>query len=165
MIMKPKQLNSKISTLINSLITDEYHAHYQYQAASNWCQGAGFTKAAEFFKKESDDELEHARRIMQYLVDWNVTPELPVIVKPVLEFKSLIEAIEMGYQLEFDLLNKYQDITADIEEMDTAAYEFLSQFLSIQTESVANYSDMLNVLEGVDPTKFNMLLIEPLLFS
>lgn len=163
--MKPTALNSKISKIINDRIADEYTAFFAYQAIANWAKGVGYAKAGEYFAKESDDELTHAKKLMAYLVDWNVTPEIPVVPKPKLTFKTLVEAIETAYNLELDLLGKYQDDTAAVMEMDTAAYEFLSQFLAIQTKSVAEYSDMLNLLEGVEATKTNLLLLEEQLFG
>jgi len=164
--MKPAILNSKITKLINDRLVDEYTAFYAYQAMSNWAKGNGYEKAGKFFQGESDDELVHARKLQQYLVDWNVTPDLPAITKPKTEFKSLIDAIETAYGLELDLLEKYQETTADVMAMDTAVYEFLSQFLAIQTESVTGYSDMLNLCDGAKTDdKFQTLLIEDKLFE
>ena len=163
--MTPKKLNARIVTLITARLVDEYHAFHQYQAASNWCRGAGYAKAGEFFLKESDDELVHARKIQSFLTDWNITVSLPNVAQPQIEFKSLVEVIEVGYAAELALYDAYNEICGTIEELDSAVYQFLTQFLTIQTESVAQYSDMLNLLQSVEPTKINLLLLEKKLFG
>jgi hypothetical protein len=48
---------------------------------------------------------------------------------------------------------------------DLCVFDFLQEFRKIQKDSVAEYSDKLNMLEGVDAKdKFNMLLLEKKLF-
>jgi hypothetical protein len=49
--------------------------------------------------------------------------------------------------------------------MDLCTFDFLQQFRLIQTKSVAEYSDKLNLLEDVDgKDKFKLLLLEEKLF-
>lgn len=163
--MKPQKLNSKIVNLITARLVDEFAAFYQYRATSNWCKGVGYEKAAEYFNKESDDELTHAKKLMDFLTDWNIVVSMPSISQPQIEFKSLVEAIELAYNLEIQLYNDYNDICETIEELDSAVYQFLTFFLEIQTRSVAEYSDKLNLLDGVKDDKFSMLLLEDKLFG
>jgi ferritin len=164
--MKPKKLNETLCKLIEERLVDEYKAFYTYQAISNWARGVGFMKAGDYFKKESDDELVHARKLEDFLTDWNDIPQLPVIKQPELEFKTLLEAIETAYGLELALYEAYGDVCSEVFEKDPAVYQFISQFLEIQTKSVAEYSDFLNIIEGCDGSdKFQMLLLENKLFS
>ena len=163
--MKTTVLKKQIVDLILPRLSDEYKAHYQYQAISNWANNVGFLKAAKYFHDESEDELKHAMKLQEFLVGWNVTPDLPVIKTPKLEFKSLVEAIEMGYNLELELYHAYNETCGEIFNLDIPVYQFLTAFLEIQTKSVAEYSDMLNTLDSVEPTKFNLLLLEEILFS
>jgi ferritin len=149
--MKPNKLQDDVVSLLIPRLEDEYKAFYMYRAASNWCKNVGYFVAAEFFANESKDELKHAKKIEAYLVDWNVTPDLPVIEKPQLEFTTLVELIEAAYNVEYDLYEAYED--------------FLQEFRMIQKEAVAEYSDKLNMLEGVDANKMNLLLIEHKLFQ
>jgi len=165
-MIKPNQLEAEVVNMLLPRLQDEYTAFYFYRAASNWCQGVGYEKAAEFFANESKDELEHAAKIEKYLVDWNVTPDLPALQRPPLEFSNLISVIEQAYKIEYDLYEEYEKTSMDIfNAQDTCTFDFLQQFRMIQTKSVAEYSDKLNMLEGVEPTsKFEMLLLEKKLF-
>jgi ferritin len=162
--MKPKSLNAKIVSLLTPLISEEYKHFYNYKASANWCRGVGFMKAAEAYENEALEEAEHSARLQAFLTDWNVTFELPVIEPPD-EVKSLVQTIESAYAREYQLYEKYEDVSCKMCEMDTCVFDFLQQFRKIQMDTVAEYSDKLNLLQDVEDTKFNLLLLEDKLFS
>jgi ferritin len=163
--MKPYSLNKGVVDLLAPRHLDEMDAFYFYRAASNWCQGVGYFKAAAFFAAESQDELEHAAKIEKYLVDWNITVPLPTVPKPQVEFSGLLEVLEEAYKIEYDLYEAYEDTSKKLFNMDLCTFDFLQQFRLIQTKSVAEYSDKLNLLEDVDgKDKFKLLLLEEKLF-
>ena len=163
---KPETLSLEVVELLMPRLSDEFKAAYTYRAISNWCQNVGFEKAAEFYAKESEDEFEHAKKIEKFLTDWNVTVDLPIIEKPKLTFNSLGEVIDISYDMEYDLYTEYEDTSSKIFKTgDLCVFDFLQQFRTIQTESVAQYSDMLNMLDGVNVAdKFQMLMLEENLF-
>ena len=165
-MIKPEKLSSEVVSLLQKRLVDEYNAFYLYRNATNWCQNAGFFKAAKFFKEESDDELLHAKKIEDYIVDWNVNPALPSIPSPQ-NFKSLGQIIEEAYKIEYDLYEKYEETSAKVFKLnELCTFDLLQFFRTTQNKSVAEYSDKLNVLEGVDVNdKFKMLLLEETLFE
>ena len=163
--MKPHSLDKGVVDLLAPRHLDEMDAFYFYRAASNWCQGVGYFKAASFFAAESQDELEHAGKIEKYLVDWNITVPLPSVPKPQVDFSGLLEVLEEAYKIEYDLYEAYEETSKKLFNMDLCTFDFLQQFRLIQTKSVAEYSDKLNLLEDVDgKDKFKLLLLEEKLF-
>lgn len=165
---KPNQLPEEIVTMLLPRLADEFKASYMYRAISNWCKNVGFNIAADYFGKESDDELIHAKKIENFLTDWNVSFALPTAQSaPKSDFKSLCDVIDMAYNAEYQLYESYEETSAKIFKTgDICAFDFLQQFRSIQTKSVAEYSDMLNMLEGCNcDSKFEMLLLEERLFK
>lgn len=164
---KPIKLPEEIVKLLLPRLKDEFDAAYMYRAASNWCQGVGYFKAAEFFAKESEDELAHAKGIEKYLVDWNVIVSLPKIETPASEFTDLVAVLDKAYAIEYDLYEEYEDTSMKIfEKGDLSTFDFLQHYRTIQRKSVAEYSDKLNMLEGVNPKdKMNLLLLEKKLFA
>lgn len=163
---KPQKLSKEVVDLLLPRLKNELDASYFYRSASNWCKNVGFNKAADFFSKESADETEHALGIQNYLVDWNITPELPAIAKPVLEFTDLGDVIQKAYDMEFALYEEYEDTSMKIFKTgDLCVFDFLQGYRTIQKNSVAEYSDKINMLEGCDvKDKFQMLLLEKKLF-
>jgi len=163
---KPVKLSKDVVNLLLPRLKNEYEAFYFYNAASNYCKNVGYEIAAEYFAKESKDELEHAKFLEDFLVGWNVIPELPKIDVPQLMFKSLVEVIEKSYEIEFDLYEDYEKTASDILKLgDISVFDMLKKYLEIQTKSVAEYSDMLNILEGCnESSKFELLMLEKKLF-
>ena len=163
--MKPNKLDKAVVDLLLPRLSDEYKAFYTYRAASNWCKNVGYFVAAEFFANESKEELKHAKKIESYLVDWNITPELPMVNRPVLEYRSLVDVIKDAYTMEYDLYEAYETTSMEVFKKDLCVFDFLQEFRMIQKDAVAEYSDKLNMLEGVDGNKMNLLLIEHKLFQ
>jgi ferritin len=162
--MTPNKLEQKSVNTLLPLLTSEYDAFYHYRALSNWCKGVGYEKAAEFFAKESEDELSHAKKIEQYLVDWNVVVMLPEIVEPKVEFKSLVEGLEYSYKLEYKLYEDYEKAGEKMFSSDLCTFGLIQELLKVQLSAVAEYSDKLNMLEGVSGSKFELLTLEEKLF-
>lgn len=158
--MKPQTLKPEVELILNSRLVDEYSAYYFYLNASNWCNGKGYTKAGSFFEKESGHELDHAKKLQNYLVDWNLEPKLPK-VETQFKFTSLVEIINGAYKLEFELLQKYSEDTKKLILKDINSFNFIQQFLTIQNDSVKEFSDLLNVLELIDyEDKFQLSYFE-----
>ncbi len=165
-MIKPNKLPKEVVSLLEERLKDEFTAYYNYRHISNWCQNEGFFKAAEFYANESNDELSHAKKIEDFLTLWNVLPELPVIKTTVSEISGLAETIEASYKMEYALYEEYEDTSAKIFKIgDICAFDFLQQFRSIQTKSVGELSDKINILTGINTgDKFQMLLLEKKLF-
>lgn len=163
---QPNKLPKEIINLLLPRLQDEFNAFYLYRSASNWCANVGYMIAADYFKKESEDELVHAKGIEEFLVQWNITPNLPSIDQPELEFKGLIDIIEKAYAIEYALYSAYEETSVKIfESGDICAFDFLQKYRGIQTQSVAEYSDMINTLNGVPDSKFELLMLEEQLFG
>lgn len=148
-ILLPKTLTPEIQEILNSAIAEEYTAHYFYRGAHNWAAGVGYTKAAAFFAAEAAAELEHAEKLQKYLVDWNCTPKLPS-VKFSGEFAHLVDVINKGYTLEYNLGSKYMDWTSKVFNSHLMTFNFLQGFVSLQNDSIAEFSDLLNAAQLVD---------------
>lgn len=164
---KPIKLPEEIVKLLLPRLKDEFDAAYLYRSISNWCQGVGYLKAAEFFAHESEEEFKHAAGIEKYLVDWNVIVNLPKIETPSSEFTDLVAALDKAYVIEYKLYEEYEDTSMKVFKTgDLCTFDFLQHYRTIQRLAVAEYSDKLNMLEGVNPKdKMNLLLLEKKLFA
>lgn len=162
--LTPNKLPDKVINFLNERISDEYSAYYLYNCASNWCLDKAYFKAGSYFQKESQEELNHSRRLQDYLVQWNVLPKItPVEVYH--EFSSLVDIINQAYQIEYDLYKKYNEISKIILVADPATFDFLEEFRQIQNKSVAEFSDLLNALKLINPdNKFELLYFEQTYF-
>ncbi len=164
-VLLPKTLNEDVVAHLNSGIADEYAAHYFYRGAANWCQGVGYISAAAFFTKEAAAELEHAEKIQKYIVDWNATPVLPS-VKFSGQFAHLIDVVNKAYTIEYNLGNKYNEMSSKLFTAHLPTFDFLTEFRTIQVESIAEYSDLLNAAQLIDVnSKLDLLHYEERYFN
>lgn len=163
-IKTPKTLADTSVKILTDRLGDEYTAHYFYRNATNWCAGIGYLKAAAFFAQEAENELEHAKGLQKYLVDWNVMPLLPSI-KPNVTFSDLIDIINKAYALEYALFESYNRDSKQLFDIDLTTFDFLTSYRTGQTESVIEYSDLLNAAELVNTdNKFEILYFEQTYF-
>lgn len=163
-IKTPKTLADASVKILTDRLGDEYTAHYFYRNATNWCAGIGYLKAAAFFAQEAENELDHAKGLQKYLVDWNVMPLLPSI-KPNVTFSDLIDIINKAYALEYALFESYNRDSKQLFDTDLTTFDFLTTYRTGQTESVIEYSDLLNAAELVNiDNKFEILYFEQTYF-
>jgi len=164
-IKTPKTLSDTTVKILTARLGDEYTAHYFYRNATNWCAGIGYLKAAAFFAQEAENELDHAKGLQKYLVDWNVMPLLPSI-KPNVTFTDLIDIINKAYALEYALFESYNADSKELFQSDLPTFDFLTTYRTGQTQSVIEYSDLLNAAELVDiNNKFEILYFEQTYFE
>lgn len=150
-VKKPIVLSQQIVSKLLERLKDEYDAMYFYTAVSNWCQGKGYEEAAKFFKAESESEHDHARKIEKYITDWNAAFELPSIEQPDKDYGSLVDVVEQAYEIEYALYEAYEETSKAMLTLDLCTFDFLTDYRKLQTESVIEYSDMLNELETIGP--------------
>lgn len=161
----PKSLPQTSISFLTERIRDEYIAHYFYKNAANFCLEKGYTNAGKFFDSESKQELDHANGIMTYLVDWNTVPKLLESVTS-FSFSDLVDIIEKSYDLEYNLLQKYNEGSRKMLVSDLNTFDFLQKYRQIQTDSVIEFSDLLNKLELIDSSdKFQIFMFEKDAFS
>lgn len=158
--IKPNCLPSEIEEMLNCRIGDEYSAHYFYRNAANWCAGVNYPNAAKYFNDEADAELEHAKKIQDYLVQWNNIPKIPTVETRV-EFNSLVQIINQAYSIEHSLLEKYSADQVVCLGKHPSTFNFIQEYVNFQTESVKEYSDLLNALELINfNNKLDLLIFE-----
>ena len=159
-VKKPNQLKKEVVNMINQRIGDEYTAHYFYRSAANWCHNMSYKKAAVFFDAEADDELEHAKGLQKYLTDWDIFPSIPQVTTEQ-KFDNLADIIVRAYDMEYGLLQSYSENSKVIFNIDQATYVFLQDYIKQNTGSTAEYADLLNALQLINPeNNFELLYFE-----
>ncbi len=163
-VKAPKSLLDSSVKLLTDRLRDEYVAHYFYRNATNWCKGIGYNKAAAFFAEEAETELEHAKKLQTFLVDWNVEPLMPAI-KPNITFTDLIDIVNKAYSMEYALFDSYCKDSQAVFQTDINTFDFLTEFRGYQNQAVIEYSDLLNAAMLVNvENKFEVLYFEQTYF-
>lgn len=155
-----KKLSDDIAEILDARIGDEYTAHYFYRNAANWCKNANYNKAASYFESEASSELEHAQGLQDYLIQWNLLPAIPQAPTR-MDFTGLVDIIEKAYNLEYGLFEKYSGDQKSFFNEHPATFNFIQKYVDIQNSSVAEYSDLLNAIQLINPeNKLDVLFFE-----
>lgn len=158
------KLDTKTIKILTDRIKDEYTAHYFYRAAANWCQDMNYKKAAEFFTNEAADELTHAQTLQEYMVDFNVQPEIPQAPTKH-DFSNLIDIVHGAYKMELGLMNEYNKNSQSLFNDDITTFDVLTKFRKFQKNAVVEYNDLINASNLIDKTdKFQVLYFEQTYF-
>lgn len=160
-ILNPVKLDESVVSILVDRIKDEYTAHYFYRNAANWCADANYMKATKFFEEEANNELEHAKKLQDYITGWNVIPVIPPVDPKTASFNNLVEIINGAYKMEYNLLVDYNESSSKLFNVDLTTFDFLQEFRTIQKDAVVEYSDLLNALNLINVNnKFEILYFE-----
>jgi ferritin len=142
-------------------LQNEYEAMQFYRNAANWCENAGFIKAAAYFAGEAISEQEHATKLQSFLNDWGCRYVLPQI-STVFACTSLPEIVRKAYEgFEVPLYKAYNDDARKAFDVDQSAYHLMLDMVQIQRESVAEYLTLIDKLALIDESvKLDVYLYE-----
>lgn len=156
-MITPKKLNKGAVESLSLRLKDEQKAYRMYRYFANCLRNSGYFLAAKYFEGEAVEELEHAHILEKYATDWNTELEFLTLETPT-EADGMVEIFEEAYKFEYYLLEEYSKNAVEcLEDGDMSTFNFLQQFIAIQTKAVAEYADKLNMLALFDQTDKNWL--------
>lgn len=165
--MSNSYMPTEVKVKFNTLLSEELKAERHYLSCAIWCQNNGYDIAAKFFYAESESEKEHAQKLINYFTDLSDSPTLPFIAEGTTTFTNLLDVINVSLlSFEKPLYDLYGKVYSEIEEEYPQCAKFLLDFIQIQHDSIAEYSNMIDILNGVNPSdKFAMLMLQEQLFK
>lgn len=89
-----------VLTELQRQMNHELFAAHGYLALSLWCEEKNFKGFARFFLKQAEEEREHARKFIDYLLDRGVLPEVTEVAAPKAKFKSLMDVAKQALSME-----------------------------------------------------------------
>jgi len=130
------QGSQKVIDALNAGLTIELTAINQYFIHSKMCRDWGFNKLADYFYKESIEEMQHADAIIDRILFLEGTPEIGRydIIRV---GKTVQEQIENNLQLEYTGVKKYNDaVLIAVAEKDAGSKELMERMIVESEESV-----------------------------
>lgn len=139
----------------NEALYQEMYVSHLYHHVANHMQMMGYFGAQKFFMGESQDELTHFQKIVDFLNDIGELAKMPMIPAMTEEVDSLMGALTMAYEQEVELMNFYSDF---YKMADPVCQEILLDFIGIQRKAAGEYGDLIARLEIIkeDPCGFLM---------
>jgi len=140
--------------VINKQINLEFYASYVYMSMSHYFgrDDVAFKGMSKFFKKQSDDEREHAEKFMKYQNSRGGRIILQPIAKPTKDewgspLQAILDALDLEKTVNKTLLDLH-DISG--KHNDAQLCDFVeSEFLEEQVKSIKELSDFATQLKRV----------------
>lgn len=141
-------INNKVSKLINEQVNKELYSAYLYLDFANYFEDEGLDGFANWYLVQAQEEMDHALKMRQYLIDNGLHVSLDAIAKPDKHFNKPIEVLQAGLEHEryvTSLINAIYDAAFDVREYKTM--QFLDWFVKEQVEEEKNAEDLLKKME------------------
>jgi ferritin len=138
--------------LQESIELELYQANL-WKSFANQLQRLGYFGSQKYFLAESAEELTHYQILVEFMNDMGDCADLPKIDAVKDKISNIGDALELGYEMELEVLNHYKKFYHEAEEEDCAVGVFLQQFITIQVQAVGHYGDLLAKYKVAEATK------------
>jgi len=154
-------MNKKINDAINKQIAAESYSAFLYLSMAAYCETNNFKGMANWLKIQYQEELTHALKFYQFVLDRGGIVELQQLDKPDTNFSSPFDVFQKTYEHEQKVTGMINDLyELANQEKDYASQELLHWFIKEQVEEEANSSEIANNLEKVGDDGNGLLLID-----
>ncbi|CAK7038052.1 MAG: Bacterial non-heme ferritin [Peptostreptococcus russellii] len=141
-------LSKKLEKALNDQINFEYYSAYTYLAMAAYAEDMDFPGAANFFKVQAQEELDHAMTIYTYVFQKGGRVKLEAIEKPVSKFEGLLDVFEEGLKHEQMVTKRiYEIANIALDEKEHATMSFLRWFVDEQVEEEENFTTLVKKIK------------------
>lgn len=152
-------ISKKMQEAINAQINAEMWSAYLYLAMSMDAMDKGMKGVAHWFRKQYEEEMEHAFKFVGYLNDQMARVELKPIAEVPTKWacpKTMFEETLKHEKVVTGLINDLYALA--VKEKDYATTIFMQWYVTEQVEEEANAQELIDALEciGKDTAAFYM---------
>ena len=149
---------------INEQITKELYSAYLYVGMAAYAASLSLNGVANWFKVQTREEIEHATKFMNYIIEQGGKIVLKAIDVPDQKFTSVAQLFEktLAHEKVVTALINGLVVLAKKEE-DAATGIFLQWYVTEQVEEEANPTEILQKLEIGGKTGSSLLILDGIL--
>lgn len=155
------KLSAKLERALNEQIALEFASAYAYLGMAAYFEHTAFSGFAKWMKLQGQEELSHAGKFFNYVVDRGGKVSLKALDEPKGVFKSPLDAFQASLAHE-------QSVSASIcaifelatSEKDFATLSFLKWFLDEQVEEEKTVHDIILKLELVGDNRNGLYQVD-----
>lgn len=141
-------INKKVSDMLNEQVNLELFSAYLYLEIANYFVDEDLDGFGHWFNLQAQEEMDHARRILNYLQDNEIRIKLKEIGDPTRDYESHIEALEEVLYHEKFITNSIHKIyELAMDEKDFRSMQFLDWFIEEQAEEEATSNMLISKYE------------------
>jgi len=134
--------------MLNQQIANEFHAAHNYLAMACRFDGLGLKVLSQWFFRQGEEEREHGKKIMRFLLEVGAEVNLQSTAAPTGDMSSPVAIVQTALAQEETVTKQIHDLVALAEQhKDYATRSFLAWFVDEQVEEVATMTELLQMLK------------------
>jgi ferritin len=154
-------MNAELLSGLNEHLKLEFRASHEYLAMAVWLAGHDLPGFARWMTQQSNDELLHARKIIDHLVERDQPVTLPAVPQPAADWKSAEALCEQVLRNEQAVTTSINELYAMAEKAkDRPATVMLQWFVNEQMEEEAAARAVLGRIKLAGGTGVGLLMID-----
>lgn len=159
-------LDDRLQSALNDQIKHELYSAYIYVAMSAYCEEKNLTGFATWLKMQAQEEMEHAMRIYDHILERGGTVKLQAIDQPPSEFGTPLDIMEKSLGHEQFITGKINDLyDLSLEVGDRAAQVMLQWFITEQMEEENTVGEIVERLKMFGQDGASLLMVDTQLGS
>lgn len=146
--------NYNLKEILEEAIRNEENSARLYKSLGIWCDIHGLKGCANYFYKQTKDELEHAMKFIRYAVDVGIEVKLQELPSPSFKLNNIKDAFAIALQAEQKLTSKIHEFyKMSTEAGDIRTMNFLNNFIQEQLKEELKVREIMNILDqcGLNP--------------
>ncbi|AZA08603.1 MULTISPECIES: ferritin [Corynebacterium] len=154
------EINEKLATALNNQVTAELEAAMIYLQLSYKLEELGLSGMAHWMRAQHAEELEHAQRFADHLLDRDYTPQIGDIAPPKVDVATPLDAFEASLAHEqkvSGMIRELAELSQSVKDFDSRP--LLDRFLDEQIEEESSVKDIIDRLKLAD-TGTGVLVID-----
>jgi ferritin len=162
-VIKTKKgpVSDNLKRLLNYRIEQEEYSSRIYLAMSMWLTDNGYLGAGKLWRKYSDEEMSHAEKAREILLQFGHQPETPSLTKPPQTFTGLPDIIRKSYDHEMEITNQCAELTkAAMSEGNYMVMELGLWYSKEQAEEIGKMVDWMDRLEAFGEDKMALRFLD-----
>lgn len=154
-------MDEKMIDALNSQVNAELYSSYLYLSMGSYFESEDMSGFANWMRVEAQEELVHAMKIYDFIIQRGDKVTLTRIDSPLTEWKSALDAFEHVYAHEqkvTELINQLVNLAISLG--DHATNNFLQWFVSEQVEEEESSSGVLKKVKMANELLSALLMLD-----
>jgi ferritin len=159
-------LSTKVEKAMNDQLAVELQSAYEYLSMSAYCEEHSLPGFAAWLRVQWQEELDHAMRFYNFIIDRDGHVELANLPKPGSDYKSTLDVFETALAQERSVTGSIHTLYELVEkEKDYSAQAWLDWFATEQVEEEKNVGRIVDSLKRIGEKGEALFLLDEKLGS
>jgi ferritin len=154
-------IGKTVESALNEQVQKEFYSAYLYLAMAAWFEANSLPGLAHWMGVQSEEERQHALKILKFLQDRGGAVRLQAIDAPPAKWKSTLDVFERTLEHERAVtasIHKLYELS--VKEADYAAQVMLQWFVTEQVEEEKNVEEILSQVKRVEAHDTAVLMLD-----